>query len=151
MAGLSQWRSVDCGSLLHSHIHGLTKPKFFILRVQCQAISFPRQQHLLMVPLASSTALQGLSWRDTASLARGWAAPQSPFFTSSPQLAEPLRECMSEYLLLFHGNLSFLHIILVLHRGWTQLGTRKSGCVCPPVLHPRAYVQLPNFPGCFFN
>lgn len=29
VAGLSQWRSIDCGILLHRHIHGLTKPKFF--------------------------------------------------------------------------------------------------------------------------
>lgn len=29
VAGLSQRRSVDCGILLHRHIHGLTKPKFF--------------------------------------------------------------------------------------------------------------------------
>lgn len=143
VTGLSQWRSVGCGMLLHRHIHGLTKPKFFYPQgtvsgdFLSQAAAFAD----------GSTGIQNCPAGMQASLARGGAAPQGQSFTSSPQLAEPLRECSVGISLFLSWEFSFLHVISVLHRGCTQLGSRKSGYLCSPGLHPRAYVQLPSFPG----
>lgn len=110
VAGLSQWRSVACGILLHRHIHGLTKPKFFYPQgtvsgdFLSQAAAFAD----------GSTGVQGCPAGTQASAARGGAAPQGQFF-SSPQLAEPLRECSARISLILPWEFVIFAHFSVLH------------------------------------
>lgn len=152
VAGLSQWRSVDCGILLHRHIHGLTKPKFLYPQGTVSGCFLSQAE-------AFADGCTGIQYCITGTVPEGcsqWCRRKScsavsVFFTSSPQPVQLLRGCSVRNFSCSSTGIRCFACYLSFTERYTQLGIRKSEGVSSPVPRTRACVQLPDIPGCCFN